>query len=168
MKRTSRRPSQLSGSMRRQLNSYALAASAAGVGPATSSSQLRRLSVDVLVASAAGVSLLTMPPVAEARIVYTPVNVFIENSYRLDLNHDGVSDFYFTPEVYASGSQLSIRPHVGTKNLVWGTDDFAAALKKGAVVGPVRSSRPATVECVSMTPTGDSGSGTTFTIAIWD
>jgi len=74
MKRISRNPSNLSESLHRQLNSYALAASAAGV------------------------SLLALAQPTAAKIVYTPAHVTIGyggvGSYNLDLNRDGVPDFY--------------------------------------------------------------------------
>ena len=65
-----RTPSKLSESVRHQLNSYALAAGAAGV------------------------SLLALAGPAEAKIVYTPVHRVIGNgeSYKLDFNHDGITD----------------------------------------------------------------------------
>jgi hypothetical protein len=64
-------PSNLSESLHHRLNSYALAASAAGVG------------------------LLALAQPAEAKIVYTPTHVIIglHDSYKLDLNHDGIADF---------------------------------------------------------------------------
>ena len=71
MKRSARVPSQLSESLHRRLNAYAIAASAVGVG----------------------VAALSQPALAE--IVYTPAHVLISSntSYNLDLNNDG------TPEV---------------------------------------------------------------------
>jgi hypothetical protein len=73
MKRISRKPSNLSESLHRQLNMYALAASAAGV------------------------SLLALTQPAEARIVYTHVHrrLPINRISPLDLNHDGQRDFTF-------------------------------------------------------------------------
>lgn len=74
MKRSSRprRTSNLSESVHRQLNMYALAASAAGV------------------------SLLALAEPADAKIVYTPANVQLGRTpFALDLNHDGVVDFVF-------------------------------------------------------------------------
>jgi hypothetical protein len=53
-------------------------------------------------ASAAGVGILAAPA-AEAKIVYTPVNVsFVGAPYKLDLNQDGVVDFYLVPGKGAS------------------------------------------------------------------
>jgi len=73
MKRPRRTASSLSASLHRQLNMYALAASAAGV------------------------SMLALSPRAEAKIVYFPANITIGHGgvqiYNLDLNHDGIADF---------------------------------------------------------------------------
>ena len=70
-------PSPLSETCQRRLNSYALAATAAGVGAIA----------------------LSRP--AEAKIVYTPSHLVMSTSnpqhwWLLDLNHDGVSDFSFS------------------------------------------------------------------------
>ena len=73
MNRTSRprKTANLSESVHHQLNMYALAASAAGVG------------------------LLALAPTAEAKIVYTPANVQISGKpLPIDFNHDGVVDFF--------------------------------------------------------------------------
>ncbi len=93
MKRKSREPSNLSESLHRHLNAYAMAASAAGVG------------------------VLAMAQPGEAKIVYTPAHHVIEpnSSFHLDLNHDGISDFtlYCFGSVHltsASGSFLSVVP----------------------------------------------------------
>jgi hypothetical protein len=71
MKQPARIPSQLSECLHQRLNMYALAASAAGVG----------------------VLALTVP--ADAKIIYTPAHVVIGKfqSLKLDLNHDGITDF---------------------------------------------------------------------------
>jgi len=61
--------SNLSRSVHHQLNKYALAASAAGVG------------------------VLALAQPVEAKIVYTPLNVQIGQQYNLDLNNDGVTHF---------------------------------------------------------------------------
>ena len=75
--RFSRNPLPLSDTCQRRLNSYALAATAAGVGSLA----------------------LALP--AEAKIVYTPAHRVMSTSdpqhwYPLDLNHDGVKDFSFS------------------------------------------------------------------------
>lgn len=74
MKRSSgpRNPANLSGSVNHQINMYVLAAGAAGVG------------------------LLALAPAADAKIVYTRAHVKIQGDkpFPLDLNHDGIVDFY--------------------------------------------------------------------------
>jgi hypothetical protein len=71
MKRTLRNPVKISDSLQKQLNSYALAASAAGVG------------------------MLGLAQPAEGKIVYTPAHQVILRGghFALDLNHDGITDF---------------------------------------------------------------------------
>jgi hypothetical protein len=64
-----RTSSKVSGSVHRQLNSYALAASAAGVG------------------------VLSLVQPAEGRIVYTNTYKKIVNGLPIDLNRDGIADF---------------------------------------------------------------------------
>ena len=66
-----RKTANLSDSVHRQLNLYALAAGAAGV------------------------SLFASAPPTEAKIVYTPIHKVIgpNHTYRFDLNHDGHADF---------------------------------------------------------------------------
>jgi hypothetical protein len=104
-------PSKLPESVHRQLNAYALAATAAGVG----------------------VLALTHP--AEARIVYTRTHKLIQGQGQnlgIDLNHDGIVDFFFHRGTSAlSTTSLRIRPAV-SKNYIWGTPGafarFASAL----------------------------------------
>jgi len=122
MKHTIRMPSNLSQSLQQRLNSYALAASAAGVG----------------------IMALSQP--MEAKIVYTPAHVQIPVNggwVELDLNHDGINDFAFRQTYktrYDHGyhfhySKLEMYPaqnfnrlvKYGSGQLIW-----AAALPKGA------------------------------------
>ena len=126
MKRSTgpRKTAKLSKSLHRQLNSYALAASAAGVGALA----------------------LSVP--AEAKIVYTQTHHVIGTNgvYRLDLNHDGITDFV----IRQSGSTLG---STGTNALLVNGDAVVghesvhtphvpAALRKGAVVGTNQSFIP--------------------------
>src|SRR5580692_6201903 len=60
-----RRTADLSDSIHQQLNMYAVAAAAAGVG------------------------MLALSQPSEAKIVYTPANAQIKGRLNLDLNHDG-------------------------------------------------------------------------------
>ena len=118
-----RTPSKLSDSLHRQLNSYALAASATGVG------------------------MLALAQPVEARIVYTPAHtkIFPNHTLSLDLNHDGVTDFSFrnvlTTTTVGSfrSDRLSIFPQ--GSNQVWGHKTsrglhYASALQAGVRVGP--------------------------------
>jgi hypothetical protein len=125
MKRTSRAPSKLSESVHHQLNMYALAAGAAGVG------------------------VLAWAQAAEAEIIYTPAHHVIgaNQTYELDLNHDGISDFelkdhFYTNSGYSDGS-LIVLPQKSA-NEVWTAQQCfgsapslcAARLRKGTRVGP--------------------------------
>jgi hypothetical protein len=89
----------------------------------------RRLTSYALAASAAGVGLLALTPPAEGKIVYTPAHVKIgpDSQFLLDLNHDGITDFTFSNGFY-SGSHgtnfwfLSITP--AQSNEVWGHTNY--------------------------------------------
>jgi hypothetical protein len=86
MKRTSQKPSRLSESVHHQLNSYALAASVAGVG------------------------ILALAQPAEARIIYTPAHIKLapNHDFLLDLNHDGIKDFELDNNAVGSYASLDI------------------------------------------------------------
>lgn len=126
MKRTSTRPSKLSESLHHQLSSYALAASAAGVG------------------------LLALGHSAEAKVVYTPAHKWlpVDKNIYLDLNHDGANDFQL---LLASSNRtsgftraLSVRWATKTQSqnqiysVLSGGILCAAALPEGKKVGPSR------------------------------
>jgi hypothetical protein len=114
-----RKTTNLPKSVQHQLNSYALAATAAGAG--------------LLVQS------------TEAKIVYTPAHHLIKKNaqYRLDLNHDGVADItfvnYYSCNFDYCYEVLNANPAGG--NGVEGAKGFlgipyAYALKRGAQIGP--------------------------------
>jgi hypothetical protein len=91
-----------------------------------------------LAASAAGVGMLALQP-AEAKIVYTPVHLVISTgqSYKLDLNHDRVSDFSIENTSSCGdwcGVNLVARAVAG--NAVLGNHYEAYALTRGADIGP--------------------------------
>ena len=128
MKRLSgpRKTSNLSQSIHQQLNMYAIAAGAAGVG------------------------LLALAQPAQAKIVYTAANTKlpINAPFYLDLNHDGIKDFKLYlrsasgPPTGSRSVYNSLRITGQRKNEVWTvrsshTSRFcAAALPKGRQVGP--------------------------------
>lgn len=116
----SRKAARLSQSIHKQLNMYAFAAGAAGVG------------------------MLALAVPAEGKIVYTADNRKIppNGGLSLDLNHDGVADFIFS-NFYTSTSStlnLSVDP-ADPSNEIFSTGGqvhsvFAAALAAGRNIGP--------------------------------
>jgi len=105
-------PSWLSASLDQHLNWYALAASAAGV------------------------SLLALAEPSEAKIIYTRTHqdIGFNGIYGLDLNHDGTMDFVIRNWSSFFGNPLSAKEAYG--NAVEGSGHSAAALIKGAPIGP--------------------------------
>ncbi len=99
----------LSESIRRHLDMYALAASAAGVG------------------------MIALAQPAEGKIVFTPANVPIVGTVNIDLNHDGLADFAIKQNVYAGAY---VAAHSLGKNRVWGAGHSASALPAGVRVDP--------------------------------
>lgn len=93
-------------------------------------------------------SVLALAQPVEARIVYTPAHKKIplcsgdQNlCFKLDLNHDGVTDFRIIRVRYGEAYALSIHPsHIPTENRIWGEPDgsyrLASALNAGFTVGP--------------------------------
>ena len=130
MKPSSRTPANLSDSTQHRLNSYALAAAAAGVG------------------------VLALTPAAEAKIIYTPAhkNIRPDHTIPLDLTHDGTVDFrikdvHFTSKTYGFDHTgiLSVLPaHRG--NQIEGFSrtarHYASALKAGVFIGPKKRFTP--------------------------
>jgi hypothetical protein len=124
MKRSARPrgAAKLSDSIHRQLNMYALAATAAGVG------------------------MLALAQPAEGEIIYTKAHKVISSrsTFHLDLNHDGINDFDLkdTVTTFSTGAvraALSALPH-RQENAVWGhvvfAEGYASALFANVQVGP--------------------------------
>jgi len=108
----------------------------------------RQLTMYALAASAAGVGVLALSSPAGAKIVYTPVNVRAWRYY-LDLNHDGITDFYFNANSasVSNGSNGIIRTsYLGVggargesnNNAVAGKSNLAGVLWPGEEIGPKR------------------------------
>jgi hypothetical protein len=138
MKRTPRKPSNLSDSLHRQLGSYATAAGAAGVG------------------------LLALAQPAKAKIVYTPAHVTL-GSYNLDLDQDGLTDFTFQSYCNCTayhdwGSWLTVGP-AQSKNQIWGSGSYAGALKRGVRIGPGGKFSPGKKLIVSVLPYSSNSHG---------
>jgi hypothetical protein len=122
MKRSSRprkTVSNLPETVHQQLNMYALAAGAAGVG------------------------MLALVQSAEAKIIYTPANVHIgiNQHYNLDLNHDRIIDFTIKDSFFGNGKCTTFAEIREKANGVNGVvvvprhGVFAAALFQGAKIG---------------------------------
>ena len=123
---SSKTASRLSDSIHHQLNMYAIAASAAGVG------------------------ILSMATPAAARVVYTPAHVVIPKDTNIvryiDLNHDGILDFElhhaFDQSSRFTLSSLNVFDPKHKSNLVMGRRQRESpfysvfALKAGAKIGP--------------------------------
>lgn len=121
MKRSTqtRKAARLSESLHKQLNAYALAASAAGV------------------------SLLAFATPALAKIVYTAANIPIPVNgglVGLDVNNDGINDFELS-NVYRGFTEIqTVRP-ARQRNRIWSmrSNQFrhcAAVVQSGSTVGP--------------------------------
>jgi hypothetical protein len=121
-----RLPHQLSTSLQRLLEGYAIASAAAGLG---------------LVALASSVN---------AEIVYTPANINIghDGSSNLDLNNDGIIDFMITEKGGEDGPYdvrniLSARAANGNQvncpsTFCISSFEYAVALNKGEVIGNIQ------------------------------
>jgi hypothetical protein len=115
-----RTPANLSGSLHRQLNMYAITASAAGVG------------------------VLALARPAEAKIVYTPANVKVMagSRYAIDLDHNGTADIYLRRSSFYATLYLCASADSRLGNGVAATRSnshvWAAAMLPGAKIGPAR------------------------------
>jgi hypothetical protein len=95
----------------------------------------------VAAAGAAGVGVLALAQPAQAKVVYTAVNVTISphSAVPLDLNHDGVNDFIISNWFYGHASHLSIvdqAPGNQVLGKIGVNDGPAAALFLGVPIGP--------------------------------
>jgi hypothetical protein len=114
-----------------------------------SESLRHRLDTYALAASAAGVSLLVLAQPADARIIYTPTHHVIgyPGSYNLDLNNDGIADvkIFETNHSTSEGGQITrLIAAAGASNLVKGYPlwnsvgsrlPYASALRPGQKIG---------------------------------
>jgi hypothetical protein len=109
----------------------------------------RRLISYAVAATAAGVGALACSPEAEAKVVYVNTWIPIASGVTLDLNNDGIADFQFSIHVGA-GKQCSssFTSHRGRlfcgamkvlpqnpSNAIWGTNGYASALGSGVSLG---------------------------------
>jgi len=132
----------LSESVHQQLNMYAIAAGAAGVGVLA----LIPPAECVLTASAALAGALALSEPAEAKIVYTKTHVVIESTqcspsfcnghFSFDLNHDGKPDLGLFVSAGSGVGGFFAEPAEGN-GIEEGTlgHGYAAALKAGENIG---------------------------------
>jgi hypothetical protein len=103
---------------------------------------LNRFAIAVIVAA---VGLLALAWPAEAKVVYTPVNVTISGngSIRLDLNHDGITDFVIHSESHITAcgylraglmGSTKITPKTGS-GVVVSQLNFAELFASGIAIG---------------------------------
>jgi hypothetical protein len=98
----------------------------------------RRLNTYALAATAAGVSVLALAQPADAKVVFTPVHQVIGHNgvYNLDLNHDGTVDFMIQQWNHGFSSSNELLADAALGNAVEGTKFYASALAAGASIGP--------------------------------
>jgi len=125
-----------------------------------SNSTDKRLNMYALAASAAGVGILALSPPAEAKIVYTPAHRVIgpHHSFKIDLNHDGITDFTISNFAYCGTDQcfyaLWQKPAAGNRAMGFLFDGqllLESALQPGARIGPTsqfKKGKGALVEAV--------------------
>ena len=114
--RPPRSASWISDRVRHQLDMYALAASAAGVG------------------------IVALAQLAEARIVYTRTHqvVGLYGQYDLDLNHDKIVDYILSNNSNCTVNcwqWLSLRPATLAGNAVISARSYVVAMAKGSRIG---------------------------------
>jgi hypothetical protein len=132
----------------------------------------RRLNTYSLAASAAGVSLLALVPPAEGKIVYHPVHKVIGESgiYHLDLNGaitDFIIDNSFRTRTSADIHSLFIKGAAGNAVETSAKGFLAAALKAGKRIpntGKFAGSARMAFQCTGFT---SCGTGSTITSGQW-
>jgi hypothetical protein len=109
-----------------------------------------RLNSYAIVAGAAGVGLLACAQPSEAEIVYTRIDRVIKqgDTYKLDLNRDGIVDFIIQDTFHKSCgtnscvSTVTLEVKAPSSNGVVYNYFGAAAMKPGRVIGPRRHFAP--------------------------
>jgi hypothetical protein len=104
----------------------------------------RRLNLYALATAAAGVAAMALAPAAEAKIVYTPAHLPLVGTI-IDFNHDGKGDITFLSAVDATTSvgmrsvQAKSANSLGINEVVaTAAQDHAVALRAGERIGPGR------------------------------
>src|SRR5579862_3697299 len=108
-------------------------------GPRNLSSSLnQQLQTYGIAASAAGVAMFALAPPVHAEIVYTPANIqFNVGVVNLDLNSDGAIDLRITGTYFAYHQIIgSVHLLTPKANAAEGVNQHPFALSSGAVIGP--------------------------------
>jgi hypothetical protein len=92
-------------------------------------------------ATVAGAGLAACQPKAEAEVVYTPTHSGIWGKYYIDLNNDGLNDFYFSATYLSELGHLEVIPTIPINRITAVPESCkgepgAAALAEGAIIGP--------------------------------
>jgi hypothetical protein len=114
----------------------------------------RQLSLYVL--AAAGVSAFAQP--SEAEVVYTPINhkIATNETFAIDLNHDGLTDFTIVNLLHHFNMQLTVAPAFGGYAVIGQFVTWAAALRPGSLIGVNRPSGHASFTNQVMASVGSS------------
>ena len=136
-----------------------------------------RLNMYAIAAGAAGVSVLALSQPTEARIIYTSAHVTIGvgQSYKLDLNHDGIADFTLlnTKRTSSSTAFYSLFERPAKGNAVEaryshnGFTRLAKALSRGARIqsGRAFNHKSALMASVFYGPAGTVSSGSWLNVS---
>jgi hypothetical protein len=110
----------------------------------------KKLSSYAAVASAAGVGVLACSLPAQGKVVSTVnwIQIVPGGTATLDLNNDGIPDFYFSNPIAFVSTQsrrlsgtLNVLPQ-SKNNAIWGTGGSASALGSGVTIGASGKLRP--------------------------
>jgi hypothetical protein len=91
-----------------------------------------------LTASAAGVGVIALAFPAEARIIYTPANLPINGYVAVDLNQDGITDLALNTHYAADCSTntcTDLQVLYASFGVVWGSGGSASALPTRVLIG---------------------------------
>ena len=104
----------------------------------------RNLRVYSTAALAAGVSMVALAKPAQSEVVFTKKTIQVPENpslpFALDLNHDGITDFYayqwYSAYPFSDHALQIFPPSGGAGRLVADRHNYALALARGAKIGP--------------------------------
>ncbi len=107
---------------------------------ATPLSESLHRQLPLYVLAATGVSALAQP--SEAEVVYTPINhkIAANETFAIDLNHDGLTDFTIVNRLHHFNMQLTVAPAFGNYAVIGQFLTWAEAMHPGSLVGVSRPS----------------------------